>query len=318
MVSTTILLNAYSLVLQIAERRASIPNRTVAKHHNNFAPVPLLQSRRQANMSAPPKYAEASMHDHEQGQKLLRHREADEFECSCPACSLHACKRRNWVRRNASLLLSILFGLTTVILVGQLYRQDRYQHTGDINGIAPRFSQKVMAFAPDEKATAMVGHPEKANETKEYWKTFAPDDFGLLDLEEYTAKNFPDMLRPSMQGDYKLVDTSMAHQLHCLQSIMEHVSGAMSGGGHSGHPAHSHNDIHSHSKRMEDHSWHIGHCFDYIRQGIMCCGDTALEGQAISGAFPKGLQGSDGWGTKHVCKDYGEIKGWIEGRMAVH
>jgi hypothetical protein len=26
--------------------------------------------------------------------------------------------------------------------------------------------------------------------------------------------------------------------------------------------------------------WHINHCFEYIRQAIMCAGDVALEGAA--------------------------------------
>lgn len=37
----------------------------------------------------------------------------------------------------------------------------------------------------------------------------------------------------------------------------------------------------------------MNHCFDYLRQSIMCCGDVALEGEQTT--FPEGFDGSDGW-----------------------
>jgi len=52
---------------------------------------------------------------------------------------------------------------------------------------------------------------------------------------------------------------------------------------------------------------HINHCFDYIRQGIMCAGDMSLEG-AIKGTAD--LQPTDdlrrinGWGSSHECKNF--------------
>ena len=46
-----------------------------------------------------------------------------------------------------------------------------------------------------------------------------------------------------------------------------------------------------------DHHWHMIHCFDYLRQTIMCCGDTALEGHETT--FPDDNGGSDGWDAKH-------------------
>lgn len=57
--------------------------------------------------------------------------------------------------------------------------------------------------------------------------------------------------------------------------------------------------------------WHAGHCFEYLRQSILCCGDTALEGKQTT--FPPGLDvGSDGWDAKHVCRDYGQIRRHLE------
>lgn len=58
---------------------------------------------------------------------------------------------------------------------------------------------------------------------------------------------------------------------------------------------------------------HIDHCFDYIRQSIMCCGDTALEGVSNLSNDPIMRNETDGWGFTHVCKDYGEVIGFMEG-----
>ena len=52
------------------------------------------------------------------------------------------------------------------------------------------------------------------------------------------------------------------------------------------------------------------HCFDYLRQGIMCAGDMSLEGVIVSEEKEDGMQrrsGSrvvDGWGMKHECKSW--------------
>lgn len=87
--------------------------------------------------------------------------------------------------------------------------------------------------------------------------------------------------------------TSVTHQLHCLYNIFEVYSSLT-----SGRPI---------APQMEGH---LPHCFEYLRQSIMCCGDTALEGQHTT--FPDGILGSDGWDAKHVCKDYEAIKGFLK------
>jgi Mycotoxin biosynthesis protein UstYa len=46
---------------------------------------------------------------------------------------------------------------------------------------------------------------------------------------------------------------------------------------------------------------HAAHCFDYIRQSIICNADTSLEGRTEAGP---------GWGSKHECKDYDAILAW--------
>lgn len=46
---------------------------------------------------------------------------------------------------------------------------------------------------------------------------------------------------------------------------------------------------------------HLAHCFDYIRQSILCAADTTIEGSTNYG---------EGWGARHQCKDIEAIKAW--------
>jgi hypothetical protein len=54
---------------------------------------------------------------------------------------------------------------------------------------------------------------------------------------------------------------------------------------------------------------HSAHCFDYLRQSIMCAGDTNLEGKTAAGP---------GWGSEHECVDYDALLRWANqnGAMA--
>lgn len=61
-------------------------------------------------------------------------------------------------------------------------------------------------------------------------------------------------------------------------------------------------------------TFHLQHCFEYLRLSIMCCGDVALEGAETT--FPDGFGGSDGWDAKHVCKDYGQMLDYMDENRA--
>jgi hypothetical protein len=50
---------------------------------------------------------------------------------------------------------------------------------------------------------------------------------------------------------------------------------------------------------------HLAHCYDYLRQAIMCAGDTTIEGKTKYG---------DGWGSSHQCKDIDSIMAWADER----
>ena len=56
-----------------------------------------------------------------------------------------------------------------------------------------------------------------------------------------------------------------------------------------------------------DGDWHIDHCFEYLQRTLVCCGDTALEGQGKTSE-----PGADGTGAVHLCKDYDGLVEWAE------
>ena len=51
---------------------------------------------------------------------------------------------------------------------------------------------------------------------------------------------------------------------------------------------------------------HMRHCFDYLRQALMCPSDTNLEWVSREN------QVTTGWGSERTCRDYETVKGWAE------
>ncbi|KAM0667659.1 hypothetical protein ACQRIU_003524 [Beauveria bassiana] len=72
---------------------------------------------------------------------------------------------------------------------------------------------------------------------------------------------------------------SMFHQIHCLVAIRNAIR----------------------TRTFDDQ--HLDHCLDYLRQAIMCTGDTTLEKviKDDSGEFKPEI---DGWGTVHECRSW--------------
>ena len=53
-------------------------------------------------------------------------------------------------------------------------------------------------------------------------------------------------------------------------------------------------------------SAHLLHCFDYLRQGIMCAADSTLEAVDVDGTS------TDGWGSVHECRNFDALFEWAE------
>ena len=68
-------------------------------------------------------------------------------------------------------------------------------------------------------------------------------------------------------------------------------------------------------KLPSDYHSHYLHCVDYLRQGIMCSADLAMEPHEQTDPDDNGpLDGS--WNGHHVCKDYGHVIPYLEGELS--
>ena len=53
------------------------------------------------------------------------------------------------------------------------------------------------------------------------------------------------------------------------------------------------------------------HCFEYLRQSVMCSADTTIESVSYWG-FDGKVHGAHGWGVQHQCKDWDAVWDWTE------
>ncbi|KAF2267867.1 hypothetical protein CC78DRAFT_576410 [Lojkania enalia] len=210
-------------------------------------------------------------------------------------------KLHRWI--NTALLL-VIFGLLAEKRWSKQnrYIDHQYEFAGDLTGFAPRFSQQIVSFKPDPRFV-----PENASafwdqETQGAWLSIVPEGLGYVHVKD--PARYDNLPHPIHDYPNKAVfTTSMTHQLHCLYTILD-----------------AYNKL-SLSPEPLEMPWHMTHCFEYIRQAIMCAGDVALEGAATT--FPDDPEqgdrgGSDGWDAKHVCKNYDEIYAYLEQETANH
>lgn len=220
-----------------------------------------------------------------------------------------------------TLLLFVILGL----LVDRRFQKEKYGHfegNGDISGFAPRgkhrhsntafllrvgpsqplltlreVSQQIKTFVPDLGFVPENGSEFFSKEVRQKWLDIVPKGLGYVEVHDPSHyDNLPP--RPLEGRKNTVYTTSVTHQLHCLYNIAQVYSGLISDPGLI-------------PDQMEGH---LPHCFEYLRQNIMCCGDTALEGQQTT--FPEGFVGSDGWDAKHVCKNYDAIYKHLEENRA--
>ncbi|KAI8966711.1 hypothetical protein F5Y11DRAFT_660 [Daldinia sp. FL1419] len=205
------------------------------------------------------------------------------------------------IKENRWLIDTFLLVLIVLLLLGGDFRRHGRAHlfegAGDLTGFAPEFGQKITKFSPDPSFVPENTSEFFSEETRKRWLGLVPKGLGYLEIEnpqEYD--NLPTQLNSF--PDQFVVTSSMTHQLHCLYAIAEAYSALTS-------------DV---NRVPQETPWHLTHCFDYLRQGIMCCGDVALEGEQTT--FPDGFDGSDGWDAKHVCKNYNEVYDYLEKNRA--
>lgn len=106
------------------------------------------------------------------------------------------------------------------------------------------------------------------------------------------ASSYPDLQSPFHLPENSFDGYSIAslHQYHCIYMIMHSYGSSRF------------------RKESEDTDMgrHVTHCFDYLRQSVLCAGDSALEGES---EIVKGM--TDGWGVSHMCRKRSEWMDWV-------
>ncbi|KAI0203470.1 hypothetical protein F4808DRAFT_416689 [Astrocystis sublimbata] len=101
---------------------------------------------------------------------------------------------------------------------------------------------------------------------------------------------FNDTIASDPPAPGRLAAISVFHQLHCLEMIRIGYFATVAGD----------------PDAVDQGPRHLSHCWDFLRQSIMCHGDTTLEW--VHGDNP----GSSGWGYEHQCNDFEALFSWAE------
>lgn len=122
---------------------------------------------------------------------------------------------------------------------------------------------------------------------------------GFHNVPDFASYDLP----PPMHFDYAPGKESYAiavfHELHCLYHMTAFVDELV--------------------MKIRNKDWtvnegalgHNDHCFNYLRNAVMCAADTTLEGQSQEPMF-KDVAGTDGTGATHICRNYDEVYAWAD------
>ncbi|KAI1081558.1 hypothetical protein F5B20DRAFT_579420 [Whalleya microplaca] len=141
-----------------------------------------------------------------------------------------------------------------------------------------------------------IYYSQDFNTSREAWMSLFPPGMGYVSMDR--IKNVGDIPRlfqdMTTDGSGRFCVAAF-HQLHCLFLIYEDFHRAMSG------------EL-SHTDTQSLQSSHSLHCFDYLRESLMCTADNNLE------PFLPGTKGNgvDGFGSAHQCRDFQELFRWSE------
>ncbi|KAG5938707.1 hypothetical protein E4U53_007954 [Claviceps sorghi] len=218
---------------------------------------------------------------HEDRARLLRCASATSLVLD-DACRSGACRERTyrfyWVVVGLVLLCeALLTGLAVVI------RQKRALEPVATPPWLPPEQMIQTVFQPDE---LYVG--EQSPESDGAWKALMPEGMGIVTVRNTTS--LPALPRLDRSRNEQNAMVSVYHQLHCLYRTRTGYFAAVAGNI-------SHSDLD-----------HLSHCWDYLRQSVMCSADTTLEWM---GSTPD-QDGTTGWGYQHKCRDWSAIFSWAQ------
>jgi len=196
------------------------------------------------------------------------------------------------------IVVSVVFGLAILMVAGSRYghrylpaRLQSLQWRPSHSGPIPEMPMITKAFDGDDRF-AHLSNPH----SNQMWYSIMPQGNGFITVRNPRLhKQLKPGLKTPKNKDSEVYTVSMFHQLHCLIAIRSHLWGLDSA-------SKSHNQT-ALDKLYAD-TMHMDHCFDYVRQALMCAGDMTLEWPD----FVKGEDGEehrmDGESIPHQCKSW--------------
>nr|POE74587.1 oxidase ustya [Quercus suber] len=134
-------------------------------------------------------------------------------------------------------------------------------------------------------------YSERPTDDSDYaWNMLLPPGRGYVFVPDAEARG----LAPGQQtSSGPIYSVAMYHQLHCLARLRKlhwvFKDGIVSG-----------EDTLARSFAGREASAHAQHCFDYLRQALLCNADMTLEWPKQEGPSSGAIV--DGWGVPHKCK----------------
>ncbi|KAI0876637.1 hypothetical protein GGS24DRAFT_209562 [Hypoxylon argillaceum] len=188
------------------------------------------------------------------------------------------------------LALEIGMGITIIALLAYILRE-RVKR-----GPVPTFPRKTYKFLPDPNYVRedMLFDEQDTLNALHSWLPLSSEARGYVQIPNhasYPTLSTPYIVPLDRMSDGPAYMMAVFHQLHCLSYVVDHYQQGYAGANLTGEVAH-----------------HSAHCFDYLRQSIMCAADTNLEGDTETGP---------GWGSEHTCADYDAVLAWANERGAM-
>ncbi|RDA89722.1 hypothetical protein CP533_6849 [Ophiocordyceps camponoti-saundersi (nom. inval.)] len=198
-------------------------------------------------------------------------------------------------------VLFCFMAVSNCFLVGLLVFQARYgfrigrEQAVPLGG-KPHIDSTPSWLPPEEWRTEIFreqrifGVEPNNGPAKEAWRSLIPKGKGFVMIRNSTSlDDFPGLKHAEKEEQQACI--AVFHQLHCLYMTYAAYWDARGG------------------KFEEIPPRHLIHCWDYLRQSIMCAGDTSLEWVSEHQPLPNA---TTGWGFQHTCKNFDAIYDWAE------
>jgi len=173
--------------------------------------------------------------------------------------------------------------------------QSKTETGGDINGLYIPTSHKYTLLTPDEdRFVPNMSSDANRMEIRRNWDMLMPLGSGSVsipDWEQHPMLGKPIVTDPIRSGP--IFEASWTHALHCLYYTVD-----------------TYHQLVVNQKfgfKGERNDYHAAHCFEYLRNQILCMSDMTLEGS-------ESVLDATGNGQAHMCRNREEAIAWIEER----